>query len=67
MKSFEELCKSLGVTPEEVAAMEEIPEVKRRGELLAKILNHTITPEERAEFDELTKHARELDPNVLKG
>jgi hypothetical protein len=57
----------MGTTPEAVAALREIPAIKRTLELSDKIEDGTITPEERAEFDELTKEARELDPNVLKG
>ena len=64
---FEELCKSMGVTPKDIAALKARPGRQRPFDLLAKIEDGTITPEERAEFDELTKHARELDPNVLKG
>ena len=65
--TFEQLCKSMGVSPEAVAALEELPKIKRTNELLSKIKDGTITPEERSEFDELTKHGRELDPKILKG
>jgi hypothetical protein len=67
MNYLEKLHKSLGVTPEELAPLRENSETKRIFELLTKIEDGTITPEERAEFDELTKEAREMDPNVLKG
>lgn len=64
---FDELCKSMGVTPEEVAELEAKSGSQRIFDLLAKIEAGAASPEEQAEFDDLTKHARELDPNVLKG
>jgi methionyl-tRNA formyltransferase len=55
------------LTTKELAALTAAFGEDRIFDLLAKIKDGTITPEERAEFDELTKEARELDPNVLKG
>jgi hypothetical protein len=57
----------MGTTPEAVAALRELPEIKRTTELYHKIKDGTISPEERAEYDEIMKPVREMDPNVLKG
>jgi hypothetical protein len=59
--------ETFGVTPEDLAPLRELPEVKRLSELLAKIEDGTASAVERAEFDERTKSVREMDPNVLKG
>jgi hypothetical protein len=67
MKSFEELCKSCRTSPEEVIALRDsIPEIRRTTELCQKLVDGTATPDERAEFDELTKSVQVDGPIVLK-
>lgn len=54
-----------GTSPDRVAALRGNLKVGRIFGLLAKVRSGEASAEERAEFDELTKQARELDPNVL--
>ena len=41
------------------------PRSRRLVDLLEKITSGTASEEEKSEFREMTKRARELDPNVL--
>ena len=50
---------------ERLAAVTKSPRAKRLAELWLKVSEGTASAEERAEFDQLTKRARLLDPNVL--
>lgn len=50
---------------EKLAAAAKSPRGKRLAELWLKVSEGTASAEERAEFDKLTKRARDLDPNVL--
>lgn len=54
------------ITDERAAELLADPEVKRLMELGEKVRAGTATPEESAEYDEMTKAAAEIDTSVLR-
>ena len=59
--------KTSELSPKELANLKAAFGESRALDLFVKIKDGTITAEERAEYDEIMRPFRELDPNVLRG